>query len=343
MTPTSPWRRLRDLPLEVDHLAVRRLELRIGGGFVRRTVEVSLGGGGLVGRGEDSGWCTEAHGALLRAAGPWRPGTRDLGEFAEHLGTHAAGEGAFGGTRPDTDEARARRWALESAALDLALRQAGLGLGGALGLRPRPLRFVASLAPRGADEVRERLARAPGIGLKLDARAEWSGELLRELAATDAVEVVDFKGRAESAAVLEQVLEHLPRVLIEDPPTDRRSLSLLAGAGARVALDAGMLRPVDLERAPARLAAVNLKPARVGSLRAHLELLEACAAAGLPAHGGGRFELGVGRRQLQLLASLLHPGGPNDLAPVEHHAPGHGPLPTGPLRLTPAEAGLDAS
>ncbi len=343
MTPVSPWRRLRDLPLEVDQLAVRRLELRIGRGFVRRTVEVSLEGGGLVGRGEDSGWRAEAHGALLGAAGPWRPGASTLGEFADHLGTHAAGEGAFGGTRPDTDEERARRWALESAALDLALRQAGLGLGEALGLRPRPLRFVASLAPRGADEVRERLALAPGLGLKLDARAGWGDELVRELAGTGAVEVVDFKGRAEGAAVLERVLEHLPRVLVEDPPTDPRSVSLLVRAGVRVALDSGLLRPVDLERAPVPLAAVNLKPARVGSLRAHLELVEACTAAGLMCYGGGRFELGVGRRQLQLLASLLHPGGPNDLGPVEHHAPSHGPLPTGPLRLTPVEAGLDVS
>ena len=37
-----------------------------------------------------------------------------------------------------------RRWAFESAALDLALRQNGLGLGDALGRAERPVRFVVS-------------------------------------------------------------------------------------------------------------------------------------------------------------------------------------------------------
>ena len=37
-----------------------------------------------------------------------------------------------------------RRWAFESAALDLALRQAGASLADALGLRPAPSRFVVS-------------------------------------------------------------------------------------------------------------------------------------------------------------------------------------------------------
>jgi hypothetical protein len=35
-----------------------------------------------------------------------------------------------------------RNWAFESAALDLALRQAGLGLPEALGRSPAPVRFV---------------------------------------------------------------------------------------------------------------------------------------------------------------------------------------------------------
>ena len=37
-----------------------------------------------------------------------------------------------------------RRWAFESAALDLALRQAGRSLGGPVGREPRPVTFVAS-------------------------------------------------------------------------------------------------------------------------------------------------------------------------------------------------------
>ena len=38
-----------------------------------------------------------------------------------------------------------RRWAYESAALDLALRQNGMSLHEALGREPRPVNFVVSL------------------------------------------------------------------------------------------------------------------------------------------------------------------------------------------------------
>ena len=32
-------------------------------------------------------------------------------------------------------------------------------------------------------------------------------------------------------------------------------------------------------------------------------------------YGGGQFELGLGRGQIQYLASIFHPDGPNDVAP----------------------------
>ena len=38
-------------------------------------------------------------------------------------------------------------------------------------------------------------------------------------------------------------------------------------------------------------------------------------------YGGGQFELGPGRTQIQNLASLLYPEAPNDVAPVGFHAP----------------------
>ncbi len=38
-------------------------------------------------------------------------------------------------------------------------------------------------------------------------------------------------------------------------------------------------------------------------------------------YGGGQFELGVGRGQLQLLASLFYPDGPNDIAPRAYNLP----------------------
>ena len=55
-------------------------------------------------------------------------------------------------------------------------------------------------------------------------------------------------------------------------------------------------------------------------------------------YGGGQFELGGGRLQIQRLASVFYPDGPNDVAPSEYNAgcprPG---LPQSPL---PAASGI---
>jgi hypothetical protein len=61
---------------------------------------------------------------------------------------------------------------------------------------------------------------------------------------------------------------------------------------------------------------LNLKPARFGSVRALFDTYDYCAAHGIDVYGGGMFEQGPGRGQLQYLASLFHPGTPNDLAPA---------------------------
>ena len=48
-------------------------------------------------------------------------------------------------------------------------------------------------------------------------------------------------------------------------------------------------------------------------------------------YGGGQFELGVGRDQIQALASLLYPAGPNDVAPRDYHGAAHAGVPRSPL------------
>ena len=60
---------------------------------------------------------------------------------------------------------------------------------------------------------------------------------------------------------------------------------------------------------------VNVKPSRFGSLRALCDAYDYCAERGIGAYGGGQFELGPGRGQIQYLASLFHPDTPNDVAP----------------------------
>ncbi|MBC7461121.1 MAG: hypothetical protein H7287_07140 [Thermoleophilia bacterium] len=47
--------------------------------------------------------------------------------------------------------------------------------------------------------------------------------------------------------------------------------------------------------------------------------IEACDAAGIACYSGGQFELGIGRTQVQSIASLCFPDGPNDCAPVMFH------------------------
>ena len=48
-------------------------------------------------------------------------------------------------------------------------------------------------------------------------------------------------------------------------------------------------------------------------------------------YGGGQFELGPGRGQIQYLASIFHPDAPNDVAPAGFNAGVQPGLPTSPL------------
>ena len=92
---------------------------------------------------------------------------------------------------------RYRTWAYESAALDLALRQAGIPLHEALGRSPQPVRFVVSLRlgePPTLEPLESRLRRYPGLRFKLDPTSSWDERLIGELVATGAVDSVDFKG-----------------------------------------------------------------------------------------------------------------------------------------------------
>src|SRR5215207_11109976 len=111
------WERLAELPVTVDGYRLERLE---ADEYERATTQYRLSGGGEEGVGEDVGLFDDA----LHAAGPYLDlaGAWTLGGFAEHLATVDQWQPA----EPEWEMARAwRNWAFESAALDLALRQAG--------------------------------------------------------------------------------------------------------------------------------------------------------------------------------------------------------------------------
>ena len=60
----------------------------------------------------------------------------------------------------------------------------------------------------------------------------------------------------------------------------------------------------------------TVKPSRFGTLETLLEALDHLESEGIGAYGGGQFELGPGRGQIQHLAALFHPDAPNDVAPL---------------------------
>ena len=99
-------------------------------------------------------------------------------------------------------------------------------------------------------------------------------------------------------------------------------------------------------RSRSRRDCLNSKPSRFGSVREALRLLRLTARGrtGSRIYGGGQFELGPGRSQIQHLASLFHPDAPNDVAPkggtTTDRAEGPG-LPQSPLPpFSPEEARL---
>src|SRR3954451_2155035 len=166
--PESLWPRLADLPLTVDAHATDHLEAPSPA--ERVTYLVRLRGAGAEGLGEDVGGdMLDEKGAFLAAA----PSLALAGQWTlETFLDHVAGLDLWP-ERPEWDMARRwRRWGSESAALDLALAQAGRPLGEALGREPAPVRFVNSLGlgdPPAFAAVGGRLERYPGLRFKLDA------------------------------------------------------------------------------------------------------------------------------------------------------------------------------
>jgi hypothetical protein len=104
----------------------------------------------------------------------------------------------------------------------------------------------------------------------------------------------------------------------------------------RITWDAAIHEWSDVEALPFRPRCLNCKPSRFGSVKRLLDFYDACERAGIALYGGGQFELGPGRAQIQLLASLFHADAPNDVAPGGYNATAPvGGLPESPLELSP--------
>ena len=131
----SLYDQVRELPLVVERYALEGLEYVISPEFTRKSTVIRLEGAGEEGSGEDVTYDAPEHdaqqtrGPVLPLAGEWTVET-----FSRHLDElplfeHEPERHAY---------VDYRRWAFESAALDLGLRQAGLSLGDAVGREAGP-------------------------------------------------------------------------------------------------------------------------------------------------------------------------------------------------------------
>lgn len=343
----TTWQLISELALTIDEApATRQLSLDGATSFTRITTEVLLSGAGHTGVGENVAYQSDVHAAIAQHLPTIDlRGTWTLGGLAEHLdATTLVPPGEW------FDYASFHRCAIESAALDLALQQAGSNLAELCDTTFTPVRFCVSMglgSPPDSHRALEWIECLPNIEFKLDASREWNDDLVDELAATSRVRVVDIKAHytgdwidnTPDPELYERIASRLPGVLIEDAWLDETTRKALGDdALARLSWDAPIHSVSDLNALTITPAAINIKPSRIDSLRELLAIIQWCAAREIPCYAGGQFELGRGRTQAQQLASLFYPHAVNDIAPATWHTARPGdkvdvsplPIPTSP-------------
>jgi hypothetical protein len=351
----SSYDRIKDLPLEIDSYELSGLDFPLPGGEMERlTTIVHLKGGGREGLGEDVVYDALDH-VAFRDAGPVLDlaGKHTIASFSDLLESLDLFP-----TPPEREvSVNYRRWAFESAALDLALRQAEKPLYEVVGREPNPVTFVVSmrLTPPGSDEVstiapvRKRLEIYPTLRFKLDPTNDWSDELIGQLVETGAVDSLDLKGQYKGTPVdvdtdpelYRKLIEAFPQAWLEDPDVNDETRPVLDPVADRVTWDAPIHSVADIEDRPWPPKMVNIKPSRFGSLRELFAAYDHCDENGIGAYGGGQWELGPGRGHIQYLASIFHPDTPNDVAPSGYNTAGTEPgLPPSPLEAMPTPTGF---
>jgi hypothetical protein len=307
-----------DLPLEVENVRLEGLELPVTPDWSRRTTVVHLSGGGKAGVGEDVTYVNELHDRppLPDVAGTWT-----LASFSSSLDGFAF----FDRAPEDPASLDYRRWAWESAALDLALAQNGLTLAAALEREPTPVRYVVSTR---VTNVAPLLELHPWLRFKLDPGADWSDATIDRLAALDVVDTADFKGvfrgsfgNQPDARLYRRIAEAFPRAWLEDPGLNEETDAVLQPFHDRVTWDAPIHSAADAEALPFPPRCLNVKPSRFGTLRRLFDFYDWAESHSVAMYGGGQFELGPGRAHIQELASLFHPDMPNDVAPSVFNSP----------------------
>ena len=175
---------IADLELAVDSYDVERRTVEVSTGFTRVTTTAVLHGRGEHGQGEDVAYTADDH-ADFPASLPLA-GVRTLRALSALLDAQT-----LYGHEPAMPAAHDyRRWAFESAALDLALRQAGLSLARAVG-RDGPAGAVRGLDARAISTAGSRPIRRSSSSSTR--RPRGTPQRSRRLAATGRVRVLDLK------------------------------------------------------------------------------------------------------------------------------------------------------
>jgi len=351
---SDAWKTLADLPLKVERYELSGHD-REYDSFTRPSTLVHMLGDGQEGLGEDVVYDTLdqiAH----RDTGPTQDfsAATTLGEFCALV----AEADLFEAAAPGMEASRHyRRWAYESAALDLALRQSGTSLHEALGRDPKPLNFVCStrLTTFDGDQgssteaITKRLERYPGLEFKLDPENDWTPELIEEIRGLAPVRVLDLKGHYKGTPVdvdtdpelYAAVADTFPEAYLEDPDLTPETREVLAPHVERITYDAPLHSLADVQAIEEPVRAINSKPSRFGSIEELLSIYEYCDERGIKIYGGGQGEVEVGRGQIQYLASLFHPDTPNDTAPSGYNDPAvPAGLATAPMDPVPSDTGF---
>jgi hypothetical protein len=347
---SSTYSRIARLPLMIDSYSLQPLSRTVTPEVIARTNVVRLHGGQHEGLGEDVTPFPPAQLALARSephlplAGRWT--VESFCARLDDLDLYAGIE------LPPGFPKTFRRWAFESAALDLALRQAGVSLERVLGRRCQPVSFVNSplLGEDPVRVVRRRLESYPMLRFKLDPSQAWDKELIDELAATGSVATVDLKGQYPAAAPIairsdpdlyERLAEGFTHAWLEDPGLTPATREILRPHYERITWDLPVRTPDDIEQLPIPPRAINVKPARHGTLQRLFDVYDYSAGHAIATYGGGMGELGPGRGQNQYLASIFNPQAPNDIAPVAYNDPDlRLGLPPSPLTPAPTTVGF---
>lgn len=340
--------RVADLPVTIDGYELLEHERATSSGFRRVTTTIELSGEGAVGRGEDVTYDAEDHRSMAASAPFALEGEYTIDTFSKTVGEMNLFPS--GPQRPPSR--RYRRWAFESAALDLALRQEETSLATVFDRSHDPVSFVISTRlgePPTFDRIERLREVVPAAEFKLDPTADWRSDLIERLAETDAVRILDLKGQyahadvhqPANATLYERLLTVFPDAIIEDPAISDDTRPILEANEGRIAWDVPVSDVSELVALPFEPQWVNVKPSRVGTIENLCGLITYCQKHSIGIYGGGQFELDVGRPQIQELASLFYPDAPNDVAPAVYNEPAidENP-PTSPLHVERPESGF---